>query len=267
VRWAVIGVGNMGEALARGLVLRGAAVADSVVVVDPRADVVDRLVDELGVRAGAIDQARAADVIVLAVKPQVMVQILSDLAPHVRTTEPRPIVVSVAAGVRLATLEAALPEGTPVVRTMPNTPCLVGAGASAWAPGTHADARAGAVTRALLEAVGLAIEVAEADLDAVTALSGSGPAYVFALIEAMVEGGIAAGLAPEVAAILARQTVLGAARLAVESGVEPAELRRRVTSPGGTTAAALGVLEAGRWRESMVLAIVAARDRGRELGR
>lgn len=257
----------MGEALVRGLVRQRVAEGAAVVVADPRAEVTARLAGELGVRAGDIAAAADADVIVLAVKPQTMVQVLDDLGPRVRATDPRPIVISVAAGVRIATLEAALPEGTPVVRSMPNTPCLIGAGASAWALGRHADARAQAVTRALLEAVGLAVEVPEDQLDAVTALSGSGPAYVFALLEALGAGGIAAGLAPDVAALLARQTLLGAARLAAESGVDPAELRRRVTSPGGTTAAALGVLEARGWHDALVDAIVAARDRGRELGR
>lgn len=264
MRLGVIGVGNMGEALVRGVVAARAMAADEVVVCDARADAANALGASLGVHVAAgVREVAHAETIILAVKPQQIAEVLAAIGDVVGSSQR---VLSIAAGVPLDAIEAAFRAPVAAIRAMPNTPCLVGQGASAYALGTHAGPADGAIARQILEAVGIAVEVAEGQMDAVTALSGSGPAYVFRLLEALVAGGEHVGLGPEVARVLATQTLLGAARLAAESRVEPVELRRRVTSPGGTTAAALAVLEEAGWAETLVRAIEAARDRGRALG-
>lgn len=263
----VLGVGNMGEALVRGVVSRGALPASRVVVFDPRADRCDALRDGLGVTvaASAEDLAGRVDALLLCVKPQVLVAILTDpVGPALR---PGALVISVAAGVTLAALEAAVPGATPVIRAMPNTPCLVGAGVSAWATGAAATADHGAVAATILGAVGDAYEVEEHELDAVTAVSGSGPAYVFHLMEAMIEGGVKAGLDPERVRAFVLGTVRGAAALALASDVPPGELRRRVMSPGGTTEAAVRALDDAGFQAGVIRAVAAARDRSVEMAR
>ncbi len=263
-RIAVIGVGNMGEALVRGILRAGLVPPTSVIVCDARAEVAAALAGELGVvPAPLADAVRGADVVLLAVKPQGMAAVLAAVA-----LDEGAVVLSVAAGVSIATLEAGLgadARALEIVRTMPNTPALVGLSASAFALGSHRS-RSRAVAMAVLGSVGIALEVDEAHLDAVTALSGSGPAYVFRMLEALTAAGVAAGLPPEVAAPLAKQTLLGAATLA-NGDIDPAELRRRVTSPGGTTAAALSVLEARGWADILEDAVLAAKARGEALGR
>ncbi|MEZ5166306.1 MAG: pyrroline-5-carboxylate reductase [Acidimicrobiales bacterium] len=198
---------------------------------------------------------------VIAVKPDVVASVLPVLGRH-----DVPRVLSIAAGVRCAAIEADLPDGTPVVRCMPNTPALVGQGAAAIAAGTTATDADLAWARGILAAVGVVVTVAESELDAVTGLSGSGPAYVFALAEAMTAAGIAQGLEPSTADALTRQTLYGAAALLVESGDDPAQLRRNVTSPGGTTAAGLAVLDAAGFGALIDQVISAATERSRELG-
>jgi pyrroline-5-carboxylate reductase len=261
---AVIGAGNMGAALVRGVVAQGLVPASNVRVIDRQPELAEALQRDLGVTSCSTpnDVLRDAAIILLCVKPQSMAQTLAELAPHVA---PDTVVISVAAGISLDTLQAALPQAA-IVRAMPNTPALIGRGASAFAVAPHTPDHARTAARAILGAVGLALEVDEAHMDAVTALSGSGPAYVFRMLEAMIAGGLAAGLVPETARALALQTLVGAAHLAAESDTDPAELRRRVTSPGGTTEAALRVLETGHFGDLVTSAIVAARDRGRELG-
>lgn len=263
-RLAVIGVGNMGEALVRGVVRAGVVPADAVVVCDARAEVAGRVASALGARVATLAEAvQGADAVILAVKPQGMALVLEAARPHVA---PGTVVLSVAAGVSLATLEGGLQPGVEVVRTMPNTPALVGLGASAYALGAVRSGRSEAVAKAVLGSVGIALAVPEQALDAVTALSGSGPAYVFRMLEAMIDAGRRVGLEGEVAAALAKQTLLGAATLAMGE-LPPEELRRRVTSPGGTTEAALKVMEARGWAGILSDAIEAARARGEELGR
>ena len=263
-RIAVIGVGNMGEALVRGILRAGLVPPQSLVVCDARAEVAQALARELDVVPAPLpDAVRGADVVLLAVKPQGMAAVLAAVE-----LDDGAVVLSVAAGVSIATLEAGLGADVrhiEVVRTMPNTPALVGLGASAFALGTHRS-RARDVAVAVLGSVGIALEVDEGQLDAVTALSGSGPAYVFRMLEALTAAGIAAGLPPEIATPLAKQTLLGAATLA-NGDTDPAELRRRVTSPGGTTAAALKVLEARGWADILEDAVLAAKARGEALGR
>jgi pyrroline-5-carboxylate reductase len=260
-RLQVIGGGKMGEALLAGLVAGGWAPAGELRVVErlaPRAA-------ELRQRFPAMDVAdepTAARGHVLAVKPGDVEGACGALAA---AGEPAPV-LSIAAGVTIARLEAALAPGTPVVRAMPNTPALVGAGAAAVAAGTNAGEAELAWAEQVLGAVGLVERVDESLLDAVTGLSGSGPAYVFLVAEALVEAGVLAGLPRPVSSALATQTLLGAARLLDESPEGPEALRAAVTSPGGTTAAGLRALESAGVRAAFLDAVMAATERSRELG-
>ncbi|MCB9789044.1 MAG: pyrroline-5-carboxylate reductase [Deltaproteobacteria bacterium] len=262
----VLGAGNMGQALVRGALAAGLASPSQVIASSLDGDTLRAFAAETGIRAAASNRevVEAARVLLLAVKPQQAGEVLDSVAGLIG---PHHLVVSIAAGLTTRLLEAHLPEGTPVVRVMPNTPSLVGAGAAAWCLGSAATAEHGAQAARLLEAVGEARAVDEGLMDAVTAVSGSGPAYVFLMVEAMTRAGVAAGLDPELAAALVRQTVLGAARMVAETGVAPSELRRRVTSPGGTTAAAIAVFEGGGFEELVRDAVLAARERGAALAR
>jgi len=262
---AFIGGGNMARSLIGGLVARGRPV-DAIRVAEPVAALRDALKHDFGVNCAehATAAAEGADVWVLAVKPQVMREVCAALVPLAQAN--RPLVVSIAAGITTAQLDRWLGGGMPVVRAMPNTPALLGAGIT----GLFANARASDAQRndanALLDAVGPTVWIDdEAKMDAVTAVSGSGPAYVFLLAEAMQAAGIAQGLSPEAARALVQQTLLGAATMLVQQG-EPADvLRTRVTSPGGTTQAAIETFEAGGFRELVDRAIHAATERGRQL--
>lgn len=259
---AVLGGGVMGEALLSAL-LTGGWPAGRLEVVEQSAERADELAQRYAVTTGgsAAQAAARADVVLLAVKPGVVPAVLSEVAPALRDGT---LVVSVAAGVPIAAYEAALPSGTPVVRVMPNTPAVVGKGASAIAPGAHADESHLALVERVLDATGLVVRVAEKDLDAVTAISGSGPAYAFYLIDAMAEAGVLLGLTRDLATRLAVATVEGAGALAAQ-GEHPAVLRERVSSPGGTTVAAVAELDAHGVRAGVVAAARAAHARSREL--
>jgi pyrroline-5-carboxylate reductase len=263
-RIAFIGAGNMASALIHGLLAHGSARPEALIASDVRDEALAALANEHGI-VTTRDNARAcqAEIVVLSVKPQVLPALLPELAPKLNSSS---LVISIAAGVPLAVIEGLLP-GRRVVRAMPNTPALVGAGATALAAGSGASGDDLANARAIFESVGVVVEVAEDLLDAVTALSGSGPAYVFYLAEALVEAGRHVGLSDDVARVLALQTVFGSAKLLQESGEAPADLRRKVTSPNGTTEAGVKTLEALRVREAVSACVTAARDRGRELGR
>ncbi|WCO66758.1 pyrroline-5-carboxylate reductase [Iamia majanohamensis] len=259
-RLLVIGGGRMGEALIGGLVAAGWAAAEelAVVEVDPSRR------DELSAAHPGLvvgDQEVPADAALVAVKPG---DVAAAAALAGRAGAGR--VLSVAAGVTTATLEAALPPGTAVVRAMPNTPALVGVGASAIAAGTAAGPDDLDWAAAVLGAVGQVVRVPEAQLDAVTGLSGSGPAYVFLLAEALIDAGVLNGLPRPASRALAVQTLRGAAALLAETGEEPATLRAQVTSPGGTTAAGLRALEAAGVRAAVLDAVSAAAERSRQLG-
>jgi len=249
----------MGSALLKGLLDAAYAPADQLAVVEPMAARRDELVAQFPAVVVA-ESPIAAPEHVVAVKPHDVADVCTALG-GIGTGR----VLSLAAGVTLASLESWLGEGVPVVRAMPNTPALVGAGASAVSAGTSAgdDDVAWAVT--VLGAVGLVLTVPEASLDAVTGLSGSGPAYVFLMLEAMIEGGVLNGLPRDVAQRLATQTLLGAGRLAAETGEDPGALRAAVTSPGGTTAAGLSALEQAAVRAAFMDAVSAATRRSREL--
>ncbi|MGH9111433.1 MAG: pyrroline-5-carboxylate reductase [Acidimicrobiales bacterium] len=258
----VIGGGKMGEALLSGLVAAGWAGAADLRVVERLPPRVVELRDAFPDLAVA-DEPGEARGHVVAVKPGDVDEACRALAA-IGSQAP---VLSIAAGVTIARLEAALAPGTPVVRAMPNTPALVGAGAAAVAAGHAAgDAELGWAEQ-ILGAVGTVVRVDESLIDAVTGLSGSGPAYVFLLAEALIDGGVLAGLPRPVASTLAVQTLLGSARLLDESTEGPEALRAAVTSPGGTTAAGLRALEAGGVRSAVLDAVMAATERSRELGR
>jgi pyrroline-5-carboxylate reductase len=259
---AVLGGGVMGEALLSAL-LTGGWPEHQLEVVEKSPGRADELARRYGVRTGesSAQTAARADVVLLAVKPNVVPAVLAEIAPALRGGT---LVVSVAAGVPILTYEAALPSGTPVVRVMPNTPAVVGKGASAIAPGTHAGEGHLRLVERVLNATGLVVRVAEKDLDAVTAISGSGPAYAFYLIDAMAEAGVLLGLTRDLATRLAVATVEGAGALAAQ-GEHPAVLRERVSSPGGTTVAAVAELDAHGVRAGIVAAARAAHARSREL--
>ncbi len=257
----IVGGGRMGEALLTGLLAADDAPASvRVVETDPaRAAALTERFGPAGVEVAA--EPGPAGGTLLAVKPHHVPAVAAAVAAAGTDR-----VLSIAAGVTIATLEAALAAGTPVVRAMPNTPALVGAGAAALAPGTAASEDDLAWAEGLLGAVGVVVRVPEDLLDAVTGLSGSGPAYAFLVLDALIEGGVAAGLPRDVAETLAGQTLLGAATLFQAGGASPGELRAAVTSPGGTTAAGLRVLEQRATRAALIDAVLAARDRAVELG-
>jgi pyrroline-5-carboxylate reductase len=260
-RIAFLGGGNMAEALVRGLLASGAVEKSALRVSDPSATRREHLAAEYGVGVHADNEPNAdwADLVVVAVKPQAMTSALTALAGF------GGLLVTIAAGVPTRTLEAVCPAR--VVRAMPNTPALVMAGATAVARGTRASDVDLAVTEALFASVGRVVRVPESALDAVTGLSGSGPAYVMVAIEALADGGVKMGLPRDIALTLAAQTVYGSAKLQLETGEHPAALKDRVTSPGGTTIAGLARLEAGGFRAALIDAVDAATRRATELGK
>ncbi|RHA38011.1 pyrroline-5-carboxylate reductase [Cellulomonas rhizosphaerae] len=261
---AVLGGGVMGETLLAALLASGWS-SHQVEVTEQSVARSDDLAGRYAVRTGARNATAAAraDVVLIAVKPQVVGSVLDEIAPVLRGGT---VVVSVAAGLPLSFYERRLPTGTPVVRVMPNTPAVVGKGASAIAPGSAASEGHLVLVEKILSTTGLVFRVAEKDLDAVTAISGSGPAYAFYLIDAMAEAGVLLGLPRDLATRLAVATVEGSAALAAQSGDHPVVLRERVSSPGGTTVAAVRELDAHGVRAGIVAAAQAAADRSRELG-
>jgi len=261
-----LGAGNMAEALARALLASNLATPASVIAHDPREERLRFFQQELGVSTAPTPEEvlEAADVVVLAFKPQ---DAEGALRPIRDRFQPRHLVVSILAGTSTRYLETLLPAGVRVVRVMPNLLLAVGAGASGLSPGRSASATDVAFVRQMFEASGRALVVSEDLLDVVTALSGSGPAYFFYLVEALVEGAVNLGLPADVARELAEATCLGAGKLLLERGGEPAQWRQRVTSKGGTTEAALQVLERAQVRQAFVQAVAAAARRSRELGR
>ena len=259
---AIFGAGVMGETLLSGL-LRAGFTPEELVITERRSDRAAELEAKYGVRAlSNLEAAGAADVLVLVVKPQDMTALLTEIAEHV---VPGNLVVSLAAGVGTEAIATHLAAGTPVVRVMPNTPALVDQGMAALSRGAHVSDEQLEQAMDLLRSCGKAIEVPEAYQDAVTAISGSGPAYVFYVVEAMIEAGVVLGLPRATATELTVQTLFGAATMIRETGTHPTVLREQVTSPGGTTAAALRTLDDHKVRAAFVSAIEAAAQRSREL--
>ncbi len=263
---AIIGAGAMGSALVRGLIQSGKLKADQIIASDVDEERLKQL-QPFGVQTTNDNKlaVQQSDVALLCVKPQVMDEVLAEISPAV---DPKKhCVISIAAGIPISRLESALPEGTPVVRVMPNTPAQVLAGASAIALGTNATELHRQIAHEIFSAVGLVIDVPEKLIDAVTALSGSGPAYVFVFAEALADAGVNLGLPRAVALKLAAQTLLGAAKMLLETGKHPAELKDMVTSPGGTTIAALSVLERKAFRGAIIEAVAVAHQRAKELAK
>jgi pyrroline-5-carboxylate reductase len=261
-RIAILGAGVMGETLLAAILASGHAAAD-VVISEKREDRAAELREAYGVEVtGNAEAVADADVVLLVVKPQDVPALLAEIAPSVRAGA---TVVSLAAGIRIDTLESALPDGVAVVRAMPNTPALVGEGMFGISPGSSCTDDQLATVTGLLEAGGKVVVVEEAKQDAVTAVSGSGPAYVFYLAEAMIAGGIEAGLDEPTARLLAAQTLVGSAKLLAESDETADELRRRVTSPNGTTAAAIQTFDDRGVKDALTAGVLAAAARSAEL--
>jgi pyrroline-5-carboxylate reductase len=261
---AVLGAGVMGETVLSGL-LRAGWTPDRLIATDRRPEREVEIAGKYGITMMTNAEAAAkADTVILVVKPQDMHDLLVEIAPAVR---PSTLIVSLCAGVDTATIEEQLPEGIAVVRVMPNTPAQVDEGMAAISPGSHSDHDHLARVTEILSATGRVVTVPERYQDAVTAISGSGPAYLFFVVEAMIEAGVHLGLPRDTATELVVQTMLGSAKLLRETGEHPTVLRERVTSPGGTTAAAIRQLEEHKVRAAFITAMESARDRSRELAK
>ena len=260
-----LGAGKMATALAKGFLNAKLVKANQLCAADPSVAARGHFAAETGANmfAANLEAAQNAAVLILATKPDQVAAALAEIAGAFGSHH---LLISIAAGVTLAKLEAALPAGARVIRVMPNTPALVGAGASGYALGNNATSADGELAQKLLSAVGVALPVKESLLDAVTGLSGSGPAYVYQFIEALSDGGVAAGLPRDVATRLAAQTVLGGAKMVLETGQHPGVLKDQVTSPGGTTIEGVHELEKGRLRATVMSAVRVAADKSRKLG-
>lgn len=260
-----IGAGNMAEALIRGLVRGHHVGAERIAASAPRRERLDQLRDAYGVvtTADNAEVARGAGVVVLSVKPQIMRRVLAEVGGALR---PDALVISIAAGIDTETIEALVGERVRVVRAMPNVPATVGAGATAISAGARATEDDLATARAIFDAVGITVTLAEDQLDAVTGLSGSGPAYIFLVLEALADAGVKVGLSRRNAQRLAAQTVMGSAKMLLDTDEHPGRLKDMVTSPGGTAIAGLHTLEQGGLRTTLINAVETATLRARELG-
>ena len=259
---AIIGAGVMGETLLSGLVRAGRRV-DQLMVGEKRPERARELEERYGVAVVSNREAAAkADTVALVVKPQDMGDVLDEISGDLR---PGQLIVSLAAGITTAFIESRVPEGVAVVRVMPNTPALVDEGMAAIAPGSHCAESHLVEAEALMASTGKVLRIPEKQMDAVTAISGSGPAYIFFVVESMIEAGVHLGLPRATATELVVQTLVGSAKMLRETGTHPVVLREQVTSPGGTTAAALRELETHKVRAAFLAAMEAARDRSRSL--
>jgi pyrroline-5-carboxylate reductase len=259
---AIIGAGVMGETLLSGLIRAGRPVRD-LLIGEKRPERARELEERYDVSVVSnLDATKRADTIALVVKPQDMASVLDEIGPAVR---PGQLVVSLAAGITTSFLESRLPDGVPVVRVMPNTPALVDEGMAAISRGSHCDESHLEEAESLMASTGKVLRVPERQQDAVTAISGSGPAYIFFVVESMIEAGVHLGLPRSTATDLVVQTLVGSAKMLRETGTHPTVLREQVTSPGGTTAAAIRELEDHKVRAAFITAMEAARDRSTAL--
>lgn len=259
---AILGAGVMGETLLSGLVRAGRRV-DNLLVGEKRADRARELEERYGVAVVSnVEAAAKADTVAVVVKPQDMGDLLDEISGSLR---PGQLIVSLAAGITTAFIESRVPEGVAVVRVMPNTPALVDEGMAAVSPGSHCSEEHLAEAEALMASVGKVVRIPERQQDAVTAISGSGPAYIFYVVESMIEAGVHLGLPRSTATDLVIQTLVGSGKMLRETGTHPTVLREQVTSPAGTTAAALRELEVHKVRAAFLAAMEAARDRSRAL--
>ena len=261
-----VGGGNMAEALIRGLVRGGHVGADRVTASGPRRERLDELHASYNIHVTTDNRevARNSSIVVLAVKPQILDKVLREIGDQLK---PGTLLISIAAGVDTETIEAAVADGVRVVRAMPNVPATVGAGATAISAGRHASEDDMVTARAIFDAVGITVTLDESHLDAVTGLSGSGPAYIFLILEALADAGVKVGLSRRDAQRLAAQTVMGSAKLLLDTDEHPGKLKDMVTSPGGTAIAGLHTLEEGGLRTTLINAVETATKRARELGR
>ena len=261
---AIIGGGKMGSIIAQGLIAQKIAANKDIIVTDIDAARLEFLRKSMKLKVSSNNEktVKSADIIILAVKPQNMAVTLKEISSAIDKTK---IIISIAAGITTGFIESHLAKGVRVLRVMPNTPALIGEGAAAVAKGSSAKKSDVQLAHIIFNAVGISVEVEESLMDAVTGLSGSGPAYCFLIIEALIDAGEKMGLPRDLAGKLAMQTMLGAARLCISSDKNPAELREMVTSPGGTTVAGLQVLEEGKIRTTIISAVEAATKRSKEL--
>jgi pyrroline-5-carboxylate reductase len=261
-----LGAGKMATALAKGFVRAELTTPKEIIASDPYPLARKSFTGEIGSKTTAsnCDVAKTARVLILATKPDQVATALAEISGAFTKNH---LLISIAAGVTISKLESLLTAGARVIRVMPNTPALVGEGASAFALGKNASVSDAELAKRLLSAVGVALQVKESLLDAVTGLSGSGPAYVYQFIEALSDGGVAAGLPRDIATKLAAQTVLGAAKMVLETGQHPGALKDQVTSPGGTTIEGLHALEKGKLRATVMSAVRAATEKSKKLGR
>ena len=260
-----LGAGKMATALAKGVISAGLVKPAQIQASDPVPAALAAFAKDTGSKTAEanVDIAKFANVLVVAVKPGNVPDLLEEIRPVVTAQH---LVISIAAGTPIARFENGLPSGTRIIRVMPNTPALVSASATAYALGKTATSADGALAQKIFSAVGLAFQVKEALLDAVTGLSGSGPAYVYLMIEALSDGGVASGLPRDIATKLAAQTVYGSAKMVLETGQHPGALKDMVTSPGGTTLEGLHELEKGKVRGVLISAVRAATEKSRKLG-
>ncbi|MDR2390442.1 MAG: pyrroline-5-carboxylate reductase [Planctomycetota bacterium] len=261
-RLGIIGAGNMAEAIARGVTAAGLIAPDGILAYDPLPERLS-LFASLGFRPASVTETAGCEAVLLSIKPQSLQQAATGVRPAIRAGT---LAISIVAGVPTRSLENLLAPGVKIVRVMPNTPLLVGFGMSCLSRGPGAGDAEMRMVSALFSAAGTAIELPEDQLDAVTALSGSGPAYLFRFAEMLIAGGVAVGLSPDTAKLLTVNTLRGAAEMLARGG-DPEDLRSRVTSKGGTTAEALRIFDAGRFAETVIEALRAARDRSVQLGR
>lgn len=261
-----IGAGKMGSALIHGIIKAGIVKPENLGASDIYEPFLNELNSQLGINVSTDNAviAQASDILVLAVKPQTLYSVLENLKPYINADK---LIISIAAGVPLATYENALPEGTRVVRVMPNIAATVSEAASGISPGKNATSEDLKTALEIFSAVGTAVQVPESLMDAVTGLSGSGPAFIFPVIEAMADGAVLEGMDRKSALTLAAQTVLGAAKMALETGLHPGELKDMVTSPAGTTIQGVRVLEEAGIRAAFMNAVIKASERSKELGK
>ena len=260
----IIGCGKMGSALVKGAIKENAIDGQKVMVIDLVPELAQKLSNDIGATVAKTndDLIKNSDAILLCVKPQDMIS-LTDSFTKERSSK---LLISIAAGIKIDDLEKSLKNDDRVIRVMPNTPAMIGQGASAQSKGKNATESDAEFVSKILNAVGISIEVPEKQLDAVTGLSGSGPAYIYTVIEALADGGVLVGLPKEKALTLAAKTVIGAAKMVMKSDEHPAKLRDQVASPGGTTIAGLAALESGKLRSTLIEAVKAATKRSEELG-
>ncbi|GBC59773.1 pyrroline-5-carboxylate reductase [Desulfonema ishimotonii] len=263
---AFIGAGNMAEAIIKGLLDSGTVAPDQVAASDVVPARRELMADIYGIRLTDENTAmvKDADIVMLAVKPQVVSAVMTEIGPHMGAEK---LLISIVAGLPVRTMTAALKPGTRIIRTIPNTPVFVGEGMVVLGSGDTARAEDYAVAEAIFGPVARTLTVEEKLMDAVLGISGSGPAYVFMMIEALADGGVRMGLTRDVAMTLASQTLLGSAKMCLETGTHPGQLKDMVTSPGGTTAAALFALENGKIRATLMAAVEAAARKSEELGK